>query len=58
MLNKIKKWNWGGFFAILCVAEIGALSNKSIPTITEALIVGLIFGILMGLPIAIITKDE
>jgi hypothetical protein len=55
---KIKKWNWSLFFVIICVSEIGTLLNKNIEAISEALLVGLITGIVFGLPIAIITRSR
>lgn len=42
---------------MICISIIGALENKTIDNITDAIIVGLLFGIVIGIPFAIITKD-
>jgi len=52
-----KKWNWSLFFAILCISIMGALGNKTIPTIHECFLVALIFGIPCGLLFAWGTKE-
>jgi hypothetical protein len=55
---KIKKWNWNIFWAIIFACCMGALSNKSIPSILECFIVALIIGLPLGLFLAYSTKDE
>lgn len=57
-VDKIKKWNWSLFVVIFCTAEIGALTNKSCESIGSALLFGLIMGIVIGLPMAILTKHD
>ena len=58
MLNKLRKWNWSAFVFILCVAELGALSNKTIESTSSALLFGLIMGVTFGIPIAWMSKDN
>jgi len=57
-MKYIKKWNWSLFVVVLCLSEIGALTNKSFKNVDEALIIGLIFAILLGIPMAILTRDD
>ena len=57
-MSKIKKWNWSGFIFVMLICLMGAMSNKNCKTIGEAFILGIIGGVLFGLPIAIITKDK
>ena len=57
-MKSIKNWNWSGFLFILILCELGALSNKSIKNTNEALLFGLIVGIIVGIPIAIISKEN
>jgi hypothetical protein len=56
MIKKIKKWNWMLFLVVICTAEIGALSNTNIESIGDALLIGLIPGLVFGLPLAILTR--
>lgn len=56
--SEIKKWNWTVFIVMVCTGELGALSNKTFHSINQALIFGLIIGSIMGLLMAIITKDH
>lgn len=57
-MNRIKKWNWTVFFVLICTCLIGALQNQNIETTSQALLFGLIAGICLGLPTAIITRDR
>ena len=57
VLTKIKKWNWTLFLVIICTAEMGAMGNKNIESISSAFLFGLIAGTVLGLPLAILTKD-
>lgn len=57
VLIRIKKWNWTLFLVIICVAEMGAMGNKNIESISSAFLFGLIAGTILGLPLAILTKD-
>ncbi len=54
----MKRWNWSFLFFMMIIGMLGALSNKTIPSIIEALIFGAIGGAIIGLPIAIMSKDE
>ena len=58
IFSNIKKWNWTIFFIAVCVAEIGAISNKNIENIGLALFIGLLCGIVFGLPMAIMSKQD
>lgn len=58
MLKSLKKWNWGVLLVTVLVAIIGALSNKSIPSTSEAVIAGFVFGIPLGLIWAYLTKKD
>lgn len=44
------------FLVVICTAEIGALSNTNIESIGDALLIGLIPGLVFGLPLAILTR--
>lgn len=44
------------FLVVICTAEIGALSNANIESISDALLIGLIPGLVFGLPLAILTR--
>lgn len=57
VLTKIKKWNWALFLVIICTAEMGAMGNKNIESISSAFLFGLVAGTILGLPLAILTKD-
>jgi energy-converting hydrogenase Eha subunit H len=57
VLAKIKKWNWTLFLVIICTAEMGAMGNKNIESISSAFLFGLVAGTILGLPLAILTKD-
>ena len=57
VLIKMKKWNWTLFLVIICTAEMGAMGNKNIESISSAFLFGLIAGTILGLPLAILTKD-
>ena len=54
---ELSRWNWSLFFVILCMSFAGGLSNKNCARISDSLILGLIGGILFGLPMAILTKE-
>jgi predicted ABC-type sugar transport system permease subunit len=54
----MKKWNWSLFLIILCVGNIGALSNKNFETIPIALLFGTAFGLVFGLLMAYITRED
>ena len=58
MWNKIKKWNWTIYFVMVCLGVAGAMANKTIPSITEALIFGLIVGNIFGLLFAYGTRED
>lgn len=58
ILTNIKQWNWTLFILIICISEMGALGNKNMETVSSALLFGLVAGIILGLPFAIITKDN
>jgi hypothetical protein len=51
-----ENWNWMLFLVVICTAEIGALSNANIESISDALLIGLIPGLVFGLPLAILTR--
>lgn len=51
-MKNVKNWNWGSFLFILLIGLLGALSNKNIPSTIDAIIFGLIIGVVVGLPIA------
>ena len=57
MIKKIKKINWSLFLVVICTAEIGAMGNDSFKSISSAFLFGLLAGTIIGLPLAIITKD-
>ena len=57
VLTEIKKWNWTLFLVIICTAEMGAMGNKNIESISTAFLFGLVAGTILGLPLAILTKD-
>lgn len=57
VLTKIKKWNWSLFFVVICTSEMGAMGNKNIESISSAFLFGLVAGTILGLPMAILTKD-
>jgi hypothetical protein len=57
LLTEIKKWNWTLFLVIICTAEMGAMGNKNIESISTAFLFGLAAGTILGLPLAILTKD-
>lgn len=57
MLTEIKKWNWPLFVVIICTAEVGAMGNKNIESYGNAFLFGLVAGTILGLPLAILTKD-
>ncbi len=56
-MKKLKKWNWTAFFAILFIALMGALSNKTIPDTKIALLIGSGIGVPMGLLFAFISRE-
>ena len=61
MRKWIKSLNWGAFVIILVGSVIAALANRNEPFATNlksAIYLGLIFGTIFGLIIAIITRDE
>lgn len=58
MFKKIKKWNWTLYFVFLFTALAGAMGNENCKSIKEALILGFIGGNILGLPFAIITKEN
>lgn len=57
VFTKVKKWNWTLFVVIICTAEMGAMGNKNIESISSAFLFGLISGAILGIPLAILTKD-
>lgn len=57
MLIEIKKWNWPLFVVIICTSVIGAMGNKNIESYSTDFLFGLVAGTLLGLPMAILTKD-
>lgn len=57
VITSSKKWNWTLFFVVLCTAEIGAMANENIESIGGSFLFGLIAGTILGLPMAIITKN-
>lgn len=57
VLTEMKKWNWTLFVVIICTAEMGAMGNKNIESISSAFLFGLVAGTILGLPMAILTKD-
>jgi hypothetical protein len=58
MLEKIKKWNGALFIVVFCTCLIGGLLNKSFVKIEEGLLFGAICGLIFGIPMAILTRDE
>ncbi len=42
------------FLVIFCTSLFGALSNRSIETTEDSLIIGSIFGLLFGIPMTIV----
>lgn len=54
----MKKWNWGGFLVCICMCEIGAMGNKSIPSFGQAFLFGLVAGIIFGLCFAYVTREN
>lgn len=57
LIQYIKKLNWDIFLLMLLVCNLGALSNTTIPTISSALIFGTILGTVVGLILAVVTKE-
>ena len=53
----MKRWNWSLLLVIICVSEIGALQNMNFNNLLNALLFGLIAGIIIGLPFAILTRE-
>lgn len=43
---------------MICAAEIGAMGNKNINNIGHAFLFGLVARFVLGLPLAILTKDD
>lgn len=58
MKKFLKSLNWRGFFVILLVGIIAGLSNKSIENTFNAFLFGASAGTIMGLIIAIISREE
>lgn len=54
----MKKWNWSLFLVIACLSYAGSLMNKNNVAIMDAFVIGSVFTIIFGLPLAYITKDE
>lgn len=57
-MNKLKKWNWTIFLVAMLVSNIGALANDNVENIYHALIIGNVFGIIVGLAFAYITRED
>ena len=58
MLKEIKKWNWNVFMITFLVALIGSMTNKSVPTIIDAIVAAISFGMPLGLIWAYLTKKN
>lgn len=54
----MKKWNWSGFVVTMLICLMGAMGNKSCKSLGDAFLLGIIGGVVFGLPIAILTKDQ
>jgi len=57
-MKKIKKWNWTVFVVCMSGAMIGSLSNHNMRCTNDAILFGLLGGLLVGLPAAFFTRDE
>lgn len=58
MISKLKKWNWNLFWTTLAIASIGAAGDDTIHTFKDGAILAVGATLILGLPIAYITKDE
>lgn len=58
ILYKLKKWNWSGFLYVMLLCMLGAMTNRYIETFTKAFFFGLIAGLISGLSIAYITRED
>ncbi len=54
----MKNWNWTFFIIIFCTAMLGAMSNESVKSIMDALLLGSILGVIAGLPMAYLTRKD
>lgn len=52
----MKRWNWKLFLLIICCSLIAAISNESLKSYNDILIVGFGFGIPVGLIWAFLTR--
>ncbi len=53
----IKSWNWSNFVFILGLSLMAALGNKNVDSLKDALILGAVGGVIIGLPFAVAGKD-
>lgn len=58
MFDKLRKWNWGAFFAVMLLCTIGACGNKNVKTFVDIGILIGIFGVPFGLLWAWLGRDE
>lgn len=58
ILEKIKRWNWSLLGVTIVVGIIGGLGNDSIQGVLNAIIFGAVLGTILGLPMAIITRED
>ena len=58
IINYIKSLNWTLLFVCICMTTLGAASNENFHSISIVLLVGLVSGIIFGLPMAIIGRDD
>lgn len=53
----MKKWNWTLGLVVFCMSFFGSLANPNYTSISDALIVGGIMGVIFGIIMAWMFKD-
>ncbi len=56
--KKLKSLNWTVYFVVICMSLAGAAQNKNVHSLKDALILGTVGGIILGLPFALIGRYE